>query len=82
MTRVYYSNLPPEAQEAIRKLTGLGAQELEGKQMKLTETKTTKISKPKEPEHYPPWQWGLGCFSGVLLGLAICLAVIAIIESC
>ena len=47
MTRLNYSNLPPEAQDAIKKLTGYSDEELEGKQLKQTDAHTIKIGKAK-----------------------------------
>jgi hypothetical protein len=47
MARLEYSNLPPEAQQAIQKLTGESDEELSGKQLKQTDTHTIKIGKSK-----------------------------------
>ena len=49
MTRLNYSNLPPAAQEAVQKLTGCTADELEGKEVKTEKATviTTKKAKPR-----------------------------------
>ena len=47
MARLEYSNLPPEAQQAIQKLTGESDEELSGKQLKQTDSHTIKIGKSK-----------------------------------
>ena len=47
MTRLNYSNLPPEAQQAIQKLTGCTHEELEGKTLRQTDAHTIKIGKAK-----------------------------------
>jgi hypothetical protein len=47
MARLDYSTLPPEAQQAIQKLTGESHEELGGKQLKQTDSHTIKIGKSK-----------------------------------
>jgi len=47
MARLEYSNLPPEVQQAIQKLTGKSHEELGGKQLKQTNSYTIKIGKSK-----------------------------------
>lgn len=48
MTRIYYSTLPPEAQEAIQKLTGLGAEELEAGEKGKVPASIAKVKKTEE----------------------------------
>ena len=49
MTKLNYSILPPEAQNAVQKLTGCSAEELEGKEVKSEKATiiTTKKAKPQ-----------------------------------
>ena len=47
MTRLNYSNLPPEAQQAIQKLTGSTHEELEGKKFEGGSVKGLKREQAK-----------------------------------
>jgi hypothetical protein len=47
MTRLNYSNLPPEAQDAIKKLTGYSDEKLNGDKAKQPEPKPAKARKAK-----------------------------------
>jgi len=47
MTRLNYSNLPPEAQDAIKKLTGYSDEELNGEKAKQPKAKPAKTHQAK-----------------------------------
>ena len=49
MTELYYSNLPPEAQKAIQKLTGLTGDELEDKTLDEIDAIKLRTSQPTGP---------------------------------
>ena len=75
MTNLNYSNLPPEAQQAIQKLTGSSHEELEGKTTdKIMANKTTEHKVLKTISKYT-----LKGFLAALLLLGITWGVIALI---
>ena len=75
MPDLNYSNLPPEAQEAIRKLTGLTHEALENKT--LSDLNTSGIKKALPPRK--PLKVSLKTMVAFLIIIFACWGVIALI---
>ena len=75
MTNLNYSNLPPEAQKAIQKLTGLSHQELENKL--LSDLNTSGIKKAQPPGK--PLKVSLKTMLAFLIIIFACWGVIALV---
>ena len=81
MTRLNYSNLPPEAQEAIKKLIGYDPDEISGKTTEQPQTKIDKTSKAKPSR---PKQQNLSlpqALVGYLIAVALLLLTLWLLPS-
>jgi len=76
MTRLNYSNLPPEAQDAIKKLTGYSDEELNGEKPKQPEVKPAKTSKAK-PQSLKAMGYKIAVY---LVPILIILAIVWLIA--
>jgi len=75
MTKLIYSNLPPEAQEAIKQLTGYTDEELEN----LDEGKTPKPTRRKNQPSEKPISYYLTRIASYILIIAGCWGIIILI---
>ena len=82
MTRLNYSNLPPEAQDAIKKLTGYSDEKLNGDKAKQPEPKPAKTKQPRAKTHPLSLKRMLYKLAQVLVGLAIVYGIAMLAFSC
>jgi len=75
MTQLNYSNLPPEAQEGIKKLTGYTDEELEGSD----QGKTPKPPRRKNQSSEKPISYYLTRIASYILIIAGCWGIIILI---